>query len=74
MIVHIEEHLRVAQTSSLHEVALELSELIFASRRARVEHEYDSVGSFLDGTPTSFIAPIARNVPQLDVHLAQEAG
>ena len=74
MIVHIEEHLRIAQTCSLHKVALELSELVFTSRRARVEHKYDTMGSFLDRTPASFIAPIARDIPQLNMHLAQEPG
>lgn len=74
MVVDVEEHLLVLQASCLHEGALELGQLILTGRRGWVENKNDSVGALLDRTPALLVAPIARDVPELNVHLAEDAG
>ena len=73
MVVDVEEHLLVLQARCLHEVSLELGQLILASGRGWVEHKNDSVGALLNGTPALLVAPITRDVPELNVHLAEDA-
>ncbi len=73
MVVYIEEHWLVLETSSLHESFLELSKLIFALRWGRVKHKDDSMGSLLDWAPTLLIAPITGNVPEFDVNFSKNS-
>ena len=74
VMVYIEEHLLVLKTGSLHEIALELDELVFTSGRARIKYKNNSVGALLDWTPTAFVAPISWYIPKFNVDLAEDAG
>ena len=74
VVVHEQESLLVGEAGGLHEGAVELDKLVFASWRGRVEDKDDAVGVLLDGTPALLVAPVAGDIPQLDVDLAEDAG
>ena len=73
-MVHIEEHLLIAKTCSLHERALEVHQVVLASWRVRVENINDAVCVLHDGTPGLLVSPVTRHVPELDVDFAENAG
>ena len=74
MVVNVQKHLVVGQASALHECALELDELVFTSGRGRVEHENDSMGALLHRAPSLLVTPVTRDIPELNVHFAEDAG
>ena len=72
-MVHIEEHLLIAKTRSLHERALEVHQVVLSSRRVGIENIDDAVCVLHDGTPCLLISPVTRHIPELDVDFAKNA-
>ena len=72
VVVHKEERLLGIQARGLHEVALELHQLVLASWGARVQHKDDTIGVLLDGTPALLVAPISRHIPELYIDVSTE--